>query len=65
MLTLIMSHDLKVGKNLDAKGYGVATTKGSGLLDMVSRNIMEILVALTPFVTFTRFQGGLNDSVFI
>jgi hypothetical protein len=26
---------MKVGKNLDAKGYGVASTKGSGLLEPV------------------------------
>ena len=28
---------MKVGKNLDAKGYGVATTKNSGLLHMVRK----------------------------
>ena len=27
---------LQVGKNLDAKGYGIATAKGSGLKDVIN-----------------------------
>ena len=33
---------LQVGKNLDAKGYGIATAKGSGLKDMINIAVLNL-----------------------
>ena len=33
---------IKVGKNLDAKGYGIATAKGSGLNDMINIAVLNL-----------------------
>ena len=33
---------LQVGKNLDAKGYGIATAKGSGLKDLINIAVLNL-----------------------
>ena len=33
---------LQVGKNLDAKGYGIATAKGSGLKDVINIAVLNL-----------------------
>merc|ERR1719362_1730509 len=33
---------IKVGKNLDAKGYGIATAKGSGLKDIINIAVLNL-----------------------
>ena len=32
----------QVGKNLDAKGYGIATAKGSGLKDIINIAVLNL-----------------------
>ena len=32
----------QVGKNLDAKGYGIATAKGSGLKDVINIAVLNL-----------------------
>ena len=32
----------KVGKNLDAKGYGIATGKGTGLNDIINIAVLNL-----------------------
>ena len=33
---------LQVGKNLDAKGYGIATARGSGLKDIINIAVLNL-----------------------
>ena len=33
---------MKVGKNLDAKGYGIATAKGSGLQEQMNLAVLNL-----------------------
>jgi ionotropic glutamate receptor len=33
---------IKVGKNLDAKGYGIATAKGSGINDIINIAVLNL-----------------------
>ena len=40
---IIISFSLhQVGKNLDAKGYGIATAKGSGLKDIINIAVLNL-----------------------
>ena len=41
-LVILMILILKVGKNLDAKGYGIATAKGSGLNDIINIAVLNL-----------------------
>ena len=38
----LMNRSLQVGKNLDAKGYGIATAKGSGLKEIINIAVLNL-----------------------